>query len=239
VNKSENVNSKGIFYGTGVGPGDPELMTLKAVRLIMENEIIAVPGRTAGESAAYRIAASAVPEIKNKTVIPLEMPMVHDTEKMKAYHRKAADTAEKYLNSGKNVVFLTLGDPSVYSTCSYLEQIIKEDGFETVMTSGITSFCAASAAAGIPLTGWNQSLHIYPASQLASEVTLNDNDTYIFMKSGRKMKEMKDFLQKNNARVTMVENCGMENERIFRSVSDISDDSGYFSLIIADKRNST
>lgn len=237
MNKSDKVNLKGIFYGTGVGPGDPELMTLKAVRLILENEIIAVPGRTAEESAAYRIASAAVPEIKNKTVIPLEMPMVHDRDKMKEYHRKAAETVELYLSTGKNVVFLTLGDPSVYSTCSYVEHIIKEDGFETVMTSGITSFCAASAAAGIPLTEWNQAMHIYPASQLASEITLNDTDTYIFMKSGRKIKDMKDFLQENAVNATMVENCGMENERVFRSISEIPEDSGYFSLIIADRRH--
>jgi len=239
MNRSDHIKSKGIFYGAGVGPGDPELMTLKSVRVIRENNIIVVPGRSAEESAAYRTASAAVPEIKNKTVISLEMSMIHDTEKIKEYHVKAAETILNYLCSGENVVFLTLGDPSVYSTCSYLEHIIKEKGFETVIISGITSFCAASACAGVPLTEWQQGLHIYPASQKISEITLNDTDTYVFMKSGRKMKELKCFLSENAENITMVENCGMENEHIFRNVSEIPDDAGYFSLIIADNRKNS
>ena len=72
----------GILYGAGVGPGDPELMTLKAVRLIKENEIIALPGPAAKETVAYQIAVKAVPKLAEKTLLSVDMPMTHDKEEM-------------------------------------------------------------------------------------------------------------------------------------------------------------
>ena len=97
----------GILYGVGVGPGDPELMTLKAVRLIRENQVIAVPGEEAEASVAYKIAVQAVPELAEKKLIPVSMPMTHDKEELRNNHQKAADQLEQYLIQGKNVVFLT------------------------------------------------------------------------------------------------------------------------------------
>ena len=69
---------RGILHGVGVGPGDPELMTLKAVRLIKENDIIAVPGAEVRETVAYKIAVQAVPELADKELLPIYMPMTHD-----------------------------------------------------------------------------------------------------------------------------------------------------------------
>ncbi|MBQ6325260.1 MAG: precorrin-2 C(20)-methyltransferase, partial [Clostridia bacterium] len=105
---------KGIAYGVGVGPGDPELMTYRAARLIRENEVIAVPGREPKEAVAYRIAAGAVPEIADKELVPVYMPMIKDRALIDAEHRKAAKLLEGYLDAGKNVVYITLGDPTVY-----------------------------------------------------------------------------------------------------------------------------
>ena len=134
---------KGKAYGVGVGPGDPELMTLKAVRLIRENEVIAVPGKNARESVAYKIALGAVPEIADKTLVPVYMPMVRDREKLAQEHQRGAKLLEEYLDQGKNVVYLTLGDSTVYCTFSYLQHILEDDGYEVELVSGITSFCAA------------------------------------------------------------------------------------------------
>ena len=103
----------GILYGVGVGPGDPELMTLKAVRLIKENEIIALPGPVARETVAYQIAEKAVPELAEKTLLSVDMPMTHDKEEMNRNHEQAADMIETYLKQGQNVIFLTLGDPTI------------------------------------------------------------------------------------------------------------------------------
>ena len=198
---------KGTLYGVGVGPGDPELMTLKAVRMIRENEIIAVPGADVKETVAYKIAVQAVPELEEKELLPIYMPMTH-------------------------VVFLTLGDPCVYSTFSYLQHRVEADGYHTELVSGITSFCAAAARLNISLSEWNEQLHIVPAvHRLDSELTESGN--YILMKSGKKMNQVKEILAKSGRDVLMVENCGMPEEHIYHGVEEIPDDAGYYSLIIA------
>ncbi len=222
----------GILYGVGVGPGDPELMTLKAVRLIRENEVIAVPGSDARETVAYRIAAQAVSELADKELVPVDMPMTHDRQKMESSHDQAAELLEGYLAQGKNVVFLTLGDPTIYSTYLYVQKRVAAHGFQTELVSGITSFCAAAARTGTSLVEWNEQLHVLPAvHKLGNGFDLPGN--YVLMKSGKKMDQVKEMLRKSGREVVMVENCGMENEKIYHGVDEIPDSSGYYSLIIA------
>ena len=223
---------KGTLYGVGVGPGDPELMTLKAVRLIRENMIIAVPGADPKETVAYKIAVQAVPELAEKELLPIYMPMTHDPEELERNHAKGAKSLEEVLDQGKNIVFLTLGDPCVYSTFSYLQKRVEKDGYHTELVSGITSFCAAAARLNIPLSEWNEQLHIVPAVHRLDS-TLNESGNYILIKSGKKMNQVKEILAQSGRDVLMVENCGMENEHIYRSVEEIPDDAGYYSLIIA------
>ena len=223
---------KGTLYGVGVGPGDPELMTLKAVRLIRENMIIAVPGADPKETVAYKIAVQAVPELTEKELLPIYMPMTHDPEALEKNHTKGAMALEEVLDQGKNIVFLTLGDPCVYSTFSYLQKRVEKDGYHTELVSGITSFCAAAARLNIPLSEWNEQLHVVPAIHRLDS-TLNESGNYILMKSGKKMNQVKEILSQSGRDVLMVENCGMENEHIYRSVEEIPDDAGYYSLIIA------
>ena len=146
---------RGILYGVGVGPGDPELMTLKAVRMIRENEVIAVPGAEAKETVAYQIAVQAVPELADKELLSIYMPMTHDAKELEENHRKGAKALEEVLDQGKDIVFLTLGDPTIYSTFSYLQKRVEDDGYETALVSGITSFCAAAARTNQPLVEWN------------------------------------------------------------------------------------
>lgn len=222
----------GILYGVGVGPGDPEFMTLKAVRMIQENEVIAVPGADVRETVAYQIAVQAVPELAEKELLPIYMPMTHDKAVMEENHQKGAATMEAYLKQGKNVVFLTLGDPTIYSTFSYLQKIVEAHGFQTALISGITSFCAAAARMNLPLVEWNQQLHVLPAVHQLDSI-LDQPGTYVLMKSGRKMNQVKDILRESGRQAVMVENCGMEEEHIYRSVEEIPDDAGYYSLIVA------
>ena len=221
-----------IAYGVGVGPGDPELMTLKAVRLIRENEVIAVPGKDPKETVAYKIAAAAVPELKDKTLVPIHMPMVKDRELIHKEHQKGAKIIEEYLDQGKNVVFLTLGDSTVYCTFSYLQHILEEDGYRTELVNGIPSFCAAASRLNISLTEWNEVLHIVPAVHKTGQA-LELEGTCVLMKSASHMKEVKEILRASGKTVRCVQNCGMENEKIFESLEEIPDDAGYFSLIIA------
>lgn len=222
----------GTLYGVGVGPGDPELMTLKAVRLIQDNQIIALPGAVPQETIAYQIAVQAVPELAEKELIPVYMPMTHNQQEMKNNHQKGAQIVEAYLKQGKNVIFLTLGDPGIYSTFTYIQQIVEHHGYSTAMVSGITSFCAAAASVNIPLVKWNEQLHIIPAVH-CMEHQLSESGNYVLMKTGRKMKQVKEKLSASGRMVVTVENCGTEDEHIYRGVDEIPDDAGYYSLIIA------
>ena len=223
---------RGIAYGVGVGPGDPELMTLKAIRLIRENDVIAVPDKVPEQSVAYKIAAAVVPELKDKELLPVYMPMIKDRELIDREHKKAAKLLESYLDQGKNVVYITLGDPTVYCTFTYIQHYLEADGYGVELVSGISSFCAAAARLNLPLVEWNEQLHVLPAvHKLGDALSLPGN--YVLMKSASQMKTVKEMLRKSGRKVAMVENCGMENERVYRSVDEIPDDAGYFSLIIA------
>ena len=91
----------GILFGTGIGPGDPELMTLKAVRLIRENDTIAVPGEKPEESIAYQIAVQAVPELAEKELVAIPMPMTKNAKELEENHRRGAEKIEELLDAGK------------------------------------------------------------------------------------------------------------------------------------------
>ena len=106
----------GVLYGIGVGPGDPELMTMKAFRLINDMDIIAAPGEDVKKTTAYTIALQAVPKPADKELHSIHMPMVMDRELIEKYHRRGAEEIAEKLEDGKNVGFITLGDPTVYST---------------------------------------------------------------------------------------------------------------------------
>ena len=220
-----------VLYGVGVGPGDPELMTLKACRLIRENDVIALPGKEPRETVAYKIAVQAVPELADKELVPVHFPMVMDKEEQHRLHMEGAKLLESYLDKGKNVVFLTLGDSTIYCTFSYVQEIAEADGYRTALVNGIPSFCAAAARLNTSLTLWNQPLHVVPATQsLGDRLDLPGN--YVLMKSASHMAEVKQMIRDSGKKAMAVENCSMETEKVYHSVEEIPDDAGYFSLII-------
>lgn len=225
---------QGKLYGVGVGPGDPELLTLKALRLIKENEVIAVPGKDIRASVAYQIVKGAYEDLDKKILISVAMPMTKDPQVLKANHDKAADQVEDYLREGKNVVFLTLGDTTVYSTYLYVHKRILERGYEAEIVSGITSFCAVAARLNMGLVEADQPLHVIPATYKAQEMDeiLKLPGTKVLMKTGKKMKQVKESIEKSGQKAVMIENCGMPSEKIYRSAEEIPEDSGYYSLII-------
>ena len=227
---------KGVAYGVGVGPGDPELMTLKACRLIRENDVIAVPGKVPQESVAYKTAVQAVPELADKELVPVYMPMVKDRDLIRKSHADAAALIERYLDSGRNVVYLTLGDPTIYCTFSYIQHILEADGHSVELVSGIPSFCAAAARLGTALTEWDEPLHVMPAVHNTCEGALEWPGNYVLMKSASGVSGVKKMLSESGLDVTAAENCSMENEKLYRSVGEIPDDAGYFTLIIAKEK---
>ena len=207
-------------------------MTLKAIKLIKENEVIALPGKEPRETVAYKIAAAVVPELKDKELVPVYMPMIKDRELIDKEHRKAAKLIEGYLDQGKNVVYLTLGDSTIYCTFSYIQHHLEADGYESALVPGITSFCAAAARLNVPLVEWDESLHVIPAVHRLGEA-LDRPGNYVLMKSASQMAKVKETLRESGRDVMMVENCSMDTEKVYRSADEIPDDAGYFSLVIA------
>ena len=223
---------KGIAYGVGVGPGDPKLMTLRAIELIRENDVIAVPGKEPKESVAYKIAAAVVPEIADKELVPVYMPMIKDRALIDEEHKKGAALLKKYLDQGKNVVYITLGDPTIYCTFSYLQHYLEADGYPVELVPGISSITAAAARLNLPLTEWDEPLHVLPAVH-KTDAAMDLPGTYVLMKSASHMKDVKETLRKSEKDVQAVIDCGMPTEKLYRSLEEIPDDAGYFALVIA------
>ena len=223
---------KGIAYGVGVGPGDPKLMTLRAIELIRENDVIAVPGKEPKESVAYKIAAAVVPEIADKELVPVYMPMIKDRALIDEEHKKGAALLKKYLDQGKNVVYITLGDPTIYCTFSYLQHYLEADGYPVKLVPGISSITAAAARLNLPLTEWDEPLHVLPAVH-KTNAAMDLPGTYVLMKSASHMKDVKETLRMSGKDVQAVIDCGMPTEQVYRSLEEIPDDAGYFALVIA------
>ncbi len=222
----------GILYGIGVGPGDPELMTLKAVRLIREADVIAVPAETAEASAAYRIACAAVPETAEKEAVTLSMPMTRDRETLKKAWHEAAEKLKRCLDQGKKAAFLTLGDPSLYSTFGYLRRMLQKYGCTVLTAAGVPSFCAAAACLDLSLTEGDETLHIVTSLEEAGRV-LGLPGTVVLMKPSDDMGRFRDLAPECGKEVSGAEDCGRETEKIWRSAREIPDRAGYFSLVIA------
>ncbi|MDD3360685.1 MAG: precorrin-2 C(20)-methyltransferase [Hespellia sp.] len=249
---------RGKFYGVGVGPGDPQLLTYKAIKAIEECEILAIPvsdqslsmpllksqcseelrERYQKQCAAYQIleAATEIAEIPLKMVdakekLYLPMPMLKDKEKLKEIHDQCARKTAAQLQAGKNVAFITLGDPGIYSTCLYIHKRITRLGFETVLIPGVPSFCAAAAKLNVGLVENRQELHIIPASY-ETEDSLFYPGTKVLMKAGTKMPYIKKLIAENGWKVRMIENCGMQGEMCYDTLEDIPDEASYYSLLL-------
>ncbi|HML37196.1 MAG TPA: precorrin-2 C(20)-methyltransferase [Bacillota bacterium] len=229
----------GKLYGLGVGPGDPELMTLKAARLIRECQVVAIPASGRDTNTAFKIAEGAVPEISEKELLEVPMPMTRDESKLKESHDRGADAVIAVLEKGLDVVFLTLGDPSIYSTYIYVHDRVAARGYEVEIVPGVPSFCAVAARLNEGLTEASEALHIIPASYEGIEEALLLKGTRVLMKSGKSIGRVKRILEdmENPPEVKMVERCGMPGERIFRRLADLDEEAGYFSiLVVKDKR---
>lgn len=220
----------GILYGVSVGPGDPELVTLKAVRTIEKCGVITAPVARGEKRAALSIAEK-VCDISGKTALDLSFPMSRDERVLSEAHKTAAEMIIPYLNNGIDAAFVCIGDISVYSTFSYIAKIVKERGFEVEMIPGVTSFCAAAAAVGEPLVTGIEPLIVIPAGINSAEFDkLSSLDgTKILMKSGRSLPEIAKKLQGKTG--FAVENAGYPDQRIFNSLDEIGE-AGYFTTVV-------
>jgi precorrin-2/cobalt-factor-2 C20-methyltransferase len=229
----------GLFYGIGIGPGDPELLTIKASRLLGEVDVVAVP--VAGknrDSTAFKIARRYINPCSE--LLALAFPMTQDQNELEQAWEKARRLIRETLDNNHSIAFITLGDPMLYSTYIYLYQYLLASGYSVQTVSGINSFSAAAAAAGIPLTYGNEKMAVLPAEVIptmeASE--LQSFETLVIFKVARCFDQVVSILKKVDRlkNTVMVENCGQSGEKIFYDLTKVEEqDLSYFSLIISRK----
>lgn len=229
-------NVKGTFYGVSVGPGDPELLTLQAVRLIRQCLVLAAPQTSSGQMLALDIARRALGDaLGSKTIVPLHFAMSRDPAVLAASHRQAAQAVRPFLDAGQDVAMLNLGDVSIYATFGYLQEILQAEGYATAMAAGVPSFCAAAARLNVPLTGgMDAPLTIAPGGW--ADRVLETPGTKVLMKTGRQLPALLDTLEARRklADSVLVCNCGLPDEAVWTDLSAArpEESAGYFSTVL-------
>jgi precorrin-2/cobalt-factor-2 C20-methyltransferase len=211
--------NKGKLIGIGVGPGDPELLTVKAVKALERVPVICAPKSSEKKpSVALSIVQSILNTRKDdyRIIEPL-FPMIEDKEELERYWADAAELMISELEEGRDVSFITLGDPSIYSTFAYVARIIKDKGYFVEMVPGITSFTGCAASAGITLGEKDEIILVVPKVDHRLGEILGHADTAVIMKTSRHSEMLEKIVEKDprDKKVVSVQNCGMDTEEIF------------------------
>ncbi|WP_369922527.1 precorrin-2 C(20)-methyltransferase [Marinomonas polaris] len=240
MSASETSQKTGRFIGVGVGPGDPELITLKALRLIQRASVVSYLANDEGGSQAKTIASEAFAGVTHaQNEIAIVMPMSTDRSLAnKAYDNGAKAIADE-LSQGKDVVFLCEGDPLFFGSFAYLLERLEGD-FQCQVVPGVSSINAASSALNHPLTVLKESFAVVSGRHTAQQIdmALDQHDSVVIMKAGRARPRILMALRKTNRiqDAKYLEYIGRENERIVRDVSTLEDKAGpYFSLFVVTK----
>ena len=164
-----------------------------------------------------------------------------DQAVLDAAYDRAADAICEKLDQGKDVAFITLGDPTVYSTYIYIHRRVVNRGYGAEIIPGVPSFCAVAARLGEPLCEKAQRLMIVPASHGEVEDCLSVDANLVFMKAGRELGALRDTLAAHGLleRASMVANCGMEGETVCPRFADVPEGTGYFSVVLVKKGEPT
>ena len=229
----------GIFYGIGVGPGDPELLTVKAINAIKAADVLIAPKTEKKEgSVALSIAK---PYLRSDIEIVYQVfPMVKNfadsTDAWEANKKEILSLLEQ----GKNVAFLTLGDPMFYSTYIYVYRLLKDEDVKIVTIPGIPAFCAIGSQAGIPIVEGNDVLSIIPATASPEKIekAIANCDNAGLMKVYKNFPEIADVLDKHDMakNAVMLSRCGLpDEERIDDIMTQKDKKVNYLSTILTRK----
>lgn len=233
---------KGKFYGIGVGPGDPDLLTIKAKKVLDQVDIILAPETKNGKgSTALNIAKPHLN--KNTKIIERKFPMTYDIEALNKSYDEISNYIKELVANGKKVAFLTLGDPMVYSTYIYLFRRLKDKDVEIETVPGITSFCAIASKAGIPLGENEETIAIVPSVYYEKgneklDKILNNINNIVFMKASGNIDELIDELEKTGHKEgsVFVSRLGLDNEVIENNIEKRRGiKNNYLSTLIAKK----
>lgn len=228
--------TKGRVYGVGVGPGDPDLMTLKAVKCLSRALVIAYPAPDDGDSLARAIAASHIPD--GRIEIPIIVPMRVARFPAQEVYDKAAKTIATHLDAGRDVVVLCEGDPLFYGSFMYLYDRLANE-YDVEIIPGVSSLMACAAAWGQPLAARNDVLTIIPGPLPDEKIIarLETDGSAVIMKVGRHFTRIRSLIEKLGltGRAGYVERATMHNQRVI-PLGDVTEDAApYFSMILIEK----
>ena len=231
---------KGKLYGIGVGPGNPDLMTLRAKELLEKAQVIAYPVKKLGEEGVALNIISQRVNIKGKEVVELLFSMNPDDEVRKKCRAEAMEKICGLLDQGKDIAMVTLGDVSVYSTYMYIDRDIQKRGYETEVVPGIPSFCHGAALARLPLMIGEESVAVVSLAKRNNEnaeKVLDAVDNLVIMKAFASIPAIVEMLNKRNIpleNATVMSNIGMEDE--YLGPLDPNREYGYFTTVLIKKK---
>ncbi|AYZ73241.1 precorrin-2 C(20)-methyltransferase [Fusobacterium necrophorum] len=225
------------FYGIGVGVGDPEEITLKAINILKKLDVVVLPEAKKDEgSVAYEITKQYMKEEIEKVF--MEFPMLKSLEERREARKRNAMFIQELLEQGKNVGFLTIGDTMTYSTYVYLLEHLPEKYLvETV--PGISSFVDMASRFNFPLMIGDEDLKVISLNKKTDiDFELKHSDNIVFMKVKRNFEGLKQALIQtgNIDKIIMVSNCGKENQKVYYDIKDmVEEDIPYFTTLIVKK----
>jgi precorrin-2/cobalt-factor-2 C20-methyltransferase len=225
--------NKGTLYGIGVGPGDPELITVKAVRLIQSCPVIAYPADGNGESLARSIASHCI--LGHSAHLPIAVPMMTDRAPAREAYDAGAKQISLKLESGSDVAFLCQGDPLFYASFMYLYARMSQN-YRVQVIPGVTSLTACAAALGRPLAARNEVLKILPATLSIERLReeLAKTEAAAIIKVGRHFDKIRKLLTELDLAscAAIIESATSEKQKI-STLNDIPDGGRpYFSTIL-------
>lgn len=239
-------NNKSIFYGVGVGPGDPDLLTLKAYKILNNTDIIFAPKAKSKDDSLARNIIEKTLNTK-KEFIELEFPMIKDKKELKKQYESSAKIIAEKIYSGKKVAYLTIGDPLLYSTYIYLLEALKLIAPNLIIETipGIAAYSALAAKFSFSMGEKNEKVCICPVPDDLSNLkkTIMCNDTTVIMKVAKKLPQIIKLLQELDLAKHAIwgRRVGLTGEKLiegFTEPSHFSEKEGYFSTIIVRKRKS-